>query len=477
MPGTDLGAAVETGLSAFDFKAETDKVMMLITDGEDNEQRGLPAARAAAGKGVRIFVFGMGDPSGGPVPAVDGQGGFTKDSGGHVVLSKLDEKTLQDLASVTGGGYVRSVAGDLDLDMLYFAGIKQKTEDQVLKSGKIKVYEERFNIFVLAAFLLLFFEGLLDDKRRPASGKRFGFLAGLAVCGLISLMVQTPVKAAESPDELYRQGRYADAENAYARADMDHPRDIRYRYNRGCAAFQGGRYPEAAAAFSSVMRRATDPGLRFRAAYNLGNAAFKQGDFAGAAAHYKQAIAAQPANADARHNLELALRALAQNEKQPPESPKSDPETGDSQADGEPGEQGEQGEQGEDPGQNGQPPRPEAPKDDPGKSDDPGGDRGKAPDDSGAAGPESSDSQQEQGGKSGTRPEAGADANRTGALKPIRPPAALKQGPAKAGDDPSATDKNRAEALLDNVQEDPAGMLRFMIPGEKRRAAASGRDW
>ena len=167
--GTDIGGAIETGMSAFDFKVETDKVMLLITDGEDNERRALKAARDAARQGVKIFVFGIGEPNGGPVPAGNEQGGFTKDGNGNLVLSKLDEKTLQDLASVTGGGYVRSVAGDLDLDRLYFEGIKQKTEAQTLKSRKIKIYEERFNVFILVALLLLLVEGLLEDKCRPAA--------------------------------------------------------------------------------------------------------------------------------------------------------------------------------------------------------------------------------------------------------------------------------------------------------------------
>ena len=61
------------------------------------------------------------------------------------------------------------MAGDLDLDILYFEGIKQKTEAQTLKSGKIKIYEERFNVFILAALLLLLVEELLEDKCRPAA--------------------------------------------------------------------------------------------------------------------------------------------------------------------------------------------------------------------------------------------------------------------------------------------------------------------
>ncbi len=165
VPGTDIGAAIETAISSFDFKSETDKVILLITDGEDNEKKGLEAARKAAAKGIKIFVFGMGETSGGPIPAGDGKGGFRKDKEGKLILSKLDEEGLRQIASMARGSYVRSVAGDLDLDMLYFDGIKSNTKAETVKTGKIKVYEERFSIFLLAAFLLLLTEGLIRERK------------------------------------------------------------------------------------------------------------------------------------------------------------------------------------------------------------------------------------------------------------------------------------------------------------------------
>jgi len=173
VPGTDLGAAIETGVSGFDFKSETDKVILLITDGEDNESRGMEAAQKALEKGLKIFVFGMGDTSGGPIPAGDGGGGFRKDEQGNLILSRLDEEGLRKIASVTEGSYVRSVSGDLDLDILYFDGIRSRTEVQTLKSGKIKVQEERFSLFLLVALLLLLVEGLiLERDKQKAQGIR-----------------------------------------------------------------------------------------------------------------------------------------------------------------------------------------------------------------------------------------------------------------------------------------------------------------
>jgi Ca-activated chloride channel family protein len=162
--GTDIGGAIDSAASSFDEKSNTDRVILLITDGEDNEGKGIKAAENAAEKNVKIFIFGIGDPAGAPVPSTDGSGGFVKDSRGRMVLSKLDESGLGKIASASGGGYVRSVAGDLDLDMLYYSGIKLKTEAKTLKSGKIKVYEERFMFFLFAAFVLLLLEGFVDIK-------------------------------------------------------------------------------------------------------------------------------------------------------------------------------------------------------------------------------------------------------------------------------------------------------------------------
>lgn len=162
--GTDIGAAIDTAVSSFDEKSNTDRVILLITDGEDNEGKAVKAGEKAADKKVKVFIFGIGEASGGPVPAEGG--GFVKDRWGKMVLSKLDEEGLKKIASSTGGDYVRSVAGDLDLDVLYYSGIKLKTDAKTLKSGKIKVYEERFMIFVFAAFVLLLLEGFIEVRAK-----------------------------------------------------------------------------------------------------------------------------------------------------------------------------------------------------------------------------------------------------------------------------------------------------------------------
>jgi len=472
VPGTDLGAAIETGLTAFDAKDETDKVMLLITDGEDNENRGLETARKAADQGIKIFVFGIGDPSGGPIPAGQDQGGFKKDKNGNLVLSKLDEKTLQDIAMETGGGYVRSMAGDLDLDILYFDGIKQKTEAQTLKSGKIKVYEEHFNLFILAAFFLLLFEELLDGKRRTNTKRKFSFFIVVLAIGLTPWLCLSPVEAAETPDELYQQGRYEEAEQAYSQQDMDHPKDIRFRYNRGCAAFQNGQYEEASAAFSSVIRRTENEDVRFKAAFNLGNTAFKQGDYASASTYYKQALADQPASEDARYNLELSLRALKKEQEKQEQEPTDTP-----QSDTPPQGNDQEGTDNQKPGE--QPPDKEPQQSDKGNEDpQKNGDRQRIDDQTPKNDEkEQSNNNEDQASAQNKPPESIDEDTLSGDLKPREALPELESTDPLKGDNPSDIDRKKAEALLDNIQEDPSEIMRFMLSDENRQNSFSGRDW
>ena len=124
----------------------------------------------------------------------------------------------------------------------------------------------------------------------------------------LCLVFIPPVFAGDDPDELYRQERFAEAEKGYSLQDMDNPKDISHRYNRGCAAYMNSDYKGASAAFSSVSKRTKSKDILFRTAYNSGNSAFKQGDFKTASTQYKKAVILNPESKDARYNLELALR-------------------------------------------------------------------------------------------------------------------------------------------------------------------------
>ncbi len=166
--GTNLAEAIRVSLDAFEGAANSSQAIILITDGEDHSGEALQAAQEAKIAGVRIFTIGIGRDEGAPIPGPGG--GFRRDRRGEIVLSRLDEPTLQKIALETGGRYVRSVTGDLDLEQIYSQGIKAVLEDQELGSKRRQRWEERYQWLVAMALFFLMVESLISPRLRRGSG-------------------------------------------------------------------------------------------------------------------------------------------------------------------------------------------------------------------------------------------------------------------------------------------------------------------
>ncbi|MBN2402599.1 MAG: tetratricopeptide repeat protein [Spirochaetes bacterium] len=232
---------------------------------------------------------------------------------------------------------------------------------------------------------------------------------------------------AKNADDLYRDGNFAEAEKAYQQGDLDNPKDLRWRYNKGCAAYQNKDYEGAKNAFTSVLRRAKDNDMLSRAAYNMGNTAFMQGDFASAAEFYKQAVIYDPANSNAKYNLELSLNKLEEARKNPDKDKKDN--TKDNQHKGDQKSQNKNKNQEE--------------KDRQDKS-----------------GEKQDQDKQDNKDLSG-------DLNSAGRMGE-KPKTELS--PAEM------LERKKAEALLDNIKEDRAKIMQFQAPKEKKKAD-SGKSW
>ena len=163
--GTALGNAIKTSVKAFRSQEKKSKALILITDGEDQTGKALSAAKSASDQGVKIYTIGIGGEIGAPLPNPSGTGGFRKNQQGEVILSKLDETTLQQIALETGGTYVRSVTGDIDLNTIYKDEIKKNIEKKELKSERRKIWQERFQWFIFIALIFLVAETYLSEKR------------------------------------------------------------------------------------------------------------------------------------------------------------------------------------------------------------------------------------------------------------------------------------------------------------------------
>jgi Ca-activated chloride channel homolog len=166
LPGTAIGSAIERALESFDFKEQTTKVIVVITDGENNEGDAIGAAEEAAGKGVLIYTIGMGSPAGAPIPLYGSSGqqtDFKRDRMGAVVLSKLDETTLEKIAAIGNGKYFLGTTSQDELDAIYKdVSALQKKEFGV---KQFTDYEDRFQWFLAPALLLLLAEFLLSENK------------------------------------------------------------------------------------------------------------------------------------------------------------------------------------------------------------------------------------------------------------------------------------------------------------------------
>lgn len=164
--GTAIEQALRTALAAFPADGTADRVVLLITDGEDHEGDPLALLPELKEKNVRVYTIGIGTLEGEMVPGADGQDAYFKDRQGQIVKTALQEDVLQKLALGTGGTYVRSAPGDTGLERVFNESIDSlKRSEQDSRTAKI--YEERFVWAIVAALLLLAGEALLSDRRKP----------------------------------------------------------------------------------------------------------------------------------------------------------------------------------------------------------------------------------------------------------------------------------------------------------------------
>jgi Ca-activated chloride channel family protein len=165
--GTNLAEAIETAAAAFEDGKGRSKAIILISDGGNLQGDPVQAARRARSKGIKIYAVGIGrQDEEAPIPL---PGGGLKYKDGKMVTTKLDDHVLQEVALATGGTYVRSVTGDLDLERIYYEEVHKKLQRQELQSTRRKRWEERFQWPLTVAIMLLLIEPLIGERRKNAA--------------------------------------------------------------------------------------------------------------------------------------------------------------------------------------------------------------------------------------------------------------------------------------------------------------------
>ncbi len=160
--GTAIGRALEQAMLSFSSQSEQSRVIVLITDGENHEDDAVEVARKAAAQGIRIYTIGIGTPEGAPIQ-IDGE--FIKDENGEMVVSKLDEATLEQIASITDGAYVRATKQSIGLDEIVKSIDEMEKSD--LATVRFEEFNEQYQYLVAVALALLVLDVLILPRRNP----------------------------------------------------------------------------------------------------------------------------------------------------------------------------------------------------------------------------------------------------------------------------------------------------------------------
>ncbi|HEY5241449.1 MAG TPA: VWA domain-containing protein, partial [Polyangiaceae bacterium] len=214
--GTNIGRGIDVATEALATEPGRQKVMVLLTDGEDLEGQGLGEAKQAAAEGITIDAVGVGTLAGELVPARDARGaavGLVRDEKGAPVRSRLDEAGLQAIAAATLGTYRPLGADGRGLDRLYDESLAKLTHAEA-SSRTHRVYSEWYEIPLGLALLGIGLEALLERrwrglsvKTRRARGIEPVMVA--AAAGILAIGAATSAHASvESAAKAYAAGRF-----------------------------------------------------------------------------------------------------------------------------------------------------------------------------------------------------------------------------------------------------------------------------
>ena len=304
--GTAIAAAINTALTAFK-EGNHHKVLVLFTDGEDNDTGALEAAQNAAKAGLKIFTIGIGTAGGDLLRVTDANGNsdYVRDEQGNVVKSHLNEALLQQIAGATDGFYL-PLRGANTIDTLYERGLAPLPKSEG-RERLVRRYHEQFHWPLALAMLLLLAEMFLPERRslprrlvstkqseggsfrakagptrrEPDGGlKRAGPEAGVPIAMLVALLgLAVCGNASASPSSAlreYKSGYYTNALQEFERLAQANTNDLRLIFNAGTAAYRATNFDTALNDFQAATL-SPDLKLQQQAYYNLGNTQYRAG--------------------------------------------------------------------------------------------------------------------------------------------------------------------------------------------------------
>ncbi|MBF8294808.1 MAG: hypothetical protein HW389_1353 [Bacteroidetes bacterium] len=333
IPGTMIGSAIEVALKSFRKDLPTQKAIVVVSDGENTEGDITGAVDRARKEGVRVFAIGMGTPDGNPIPLYGATGertDYKHDRAGNIVLTKLDESALQQIALTTGGSYRRATNAGNEIDEIH----KELAALQKTEMGSLQVtgFEDQFHYPLTLAIILLLIELLLSERRGKLLTRFMRVLPAARVLPLLLIFCIAPVSSqtvrshVASGNDAYGKAKYADAEAEYKKALERDTTSRAAQFNLGNAYYKQQRSDEAQRMYSHRIAASKAPADKEMAYYNLGNTFFKSQKLEESIEAYKRSLRIDPSDEDARYNYLLAMDRLKkqQDQKKPDKENKQD---------------------------------------------------------------------------------------------------------------------------------------------------------
>jgi Ca-activated chloride channel family protein len=353
--GTSIKSAIETAIRGFSFLESKEKYLVIVSDGEEQDQQTNEVAAEAKKQGIKIISIGIGSAEGAPISYNDE---LIKDKNGKIVISKLNESLLKDIAKITDGKYILSRSGNLNLENVYDNFIKKGQNRKNLKSSKIQRWQETYQIFLSFSLLFLIIESLsglifnlinkpdvnnknhksikskslASKKEKPE--QKTNILPTIIMLIILSSLYPRPAEAFINPnivqgDFNLKNSKFTTAKELYIKGLSDNPQNARLNYNLGRIIYKENNFKQAESLFKkSIQNNPKNDDLKEKAFYNLGNSYFKQKDYRKAISSYQAALKLDPQDRDALYNLKLAEKLLQDEEerKNNPEENKSEKE-------------------------------------------------------------------------------------------------------------------------------------------------------